>query len=265
MTRGRYPAKAIDKAKKIAGERGEVRYYARNRGLHPHFSIVAPHLLAEVMMVLTKHIGAPLAELEADAADEIGCMKMYPASLQISREIWFSSQNYFRRYFWITATGLTELSPDGNPLPVDPAQAGSVAPAGAPAPASAATGARAGGSPGSPQFPAQEYPAVPVPAPAVPVPESSGPASPAPAPVPGSPGPAGSPAQPVPAGSSALPVPAGSPASPVLDGSPAQPVPAGSPASLAPAGSPAVGVSEEPAHSTAHPARGTPGRGSVRP
>jgi len=180
MTRGRYPKKAIDKAKKIAKERGEVRYYARNRGLHPHFSIVAPHILAEVMLKITKHINAPLAQLAPEAAEEIECMKMYPASQQISREIWFSSQNYFRRYFRITGTGLIELAPDGNLLPVDLAKIGTGTMAGAPA--AAAAGYQSAGSPGLPgarQFPAPEYPAVPAPAPAVPVPESSGPASPA--------------------------------------------------------------------------------------
>ena len=229
MTKGRYPKKAIDKAKKIADERGEVRYYARNRGLHPHFSIVAPHILAEVMLKITKHINAPLAQLEADAAGEIGCMKMYPASQQISREVWFSSQNYFRRYFRITGTGLIELGPDGNLLPVDLAKPGTGATAGALAPAAAAAGSQAAGSPavgspGSPgarQFPAPEYPAVPAPAPAVPVPESSGPVSPAPA------------------------------------SSPESPAPADSPASPAPV------AREETTPSPAHPARGTTGRGSV--
>ena len=194
MTRGRYPKKAIDKAKKIAKERGEVRYYERGSGLHPHFSIVAPHILAEVMLKITKHISAPLAQLEAEAAEEIGCMKMYPASQQISREVWFSSQNYFRRYFRITGTGLIELGPEGNLLPVDLAKPGTGATAGAPAPAAAAAGAQAAGSPGSPgalQFPAPEYPAVP--APAVPVPESSGPASSS-----ESPAPTDSPASPAP-------------------------------------------------------------------
>lgn len=163
MTRGRYPKKAIDKAKKIAKERGEVRYYERGSGLHPHFSIVAPHILGEVIMAITNHINAPLAQLEAEAIDEIGCMKMYPASQQISREVWFSSQNYTRRYFRITGSGLIELGPDGNLLPIDAAMIG------APAPAAAAAG-----SPGVQQFPAPESPA----------PEHSGPASPAPASVP---------------------------------------------------------------------------------
>lgn len=140
MTKGRYPKKAIDKAKKIAQERGEVRYYDRGRGLHPHFFIVAPYILAEVIMKITKHINAPLAQMEAEAAEQIGCMKMYPASQQISREIWFSSQNYFRRYFRIIANGLIELGPDGNLLPVDLAKIGTSAPAGAPVPAVAAAG-----------------------------------------------------------------------------------------------------------------------------
>jgi len=224
MTKGRYPKKAIDKAKKIAEARGEVRYYARGRGVHPHFSIVAPHILAEVILKITKHISAPVAQLEAEAAAEIGCMKMYPASQQISREIWFSSQNYFRRYFRITGTGLIELGPDGNLLPVDLAKPGTGATTGAPAPAAAASGSQAAGSPGSPgarQFPAPEYPAVPAPAPAVPVPESSGPASPAPA------------------------------------SSPESQAPADSPASPAPV------AREETAPSPDHPARGTPSKGSV--
>jgi len=183
MTRGRYPAKAIDKAKKIAEERGEVRYYARGRGLHPHFSIVAPHILAEVMLKITNHIGAPLAQLAAEAAEEIGCMKMYPASQQISREIWFSSQNYFRRYFRITGTGLIELGPGGNLLPVDLTKPGTGATVMAPALAAAAAGFQAGESPGALQFPVPEYPAVP--APAVPVPELPVPAdSPAVSPAP---------------------------------------------------------------------------------
>lgn len=201
MTRGRYPKKAIRKAKKIAEERGEVRCYARNHGLHPHFSIVAPHLLAEVILKITKHISAPLAQMEAEAAEEIGCMKMYPASQQISREIWFSSQNYFRRYFRITGTGLIELGPEGNLLPIDLAKLGTGPTTGAPAPAAAVAGSQAAGSPGSPgaqQFPAPEYLAVQAPAPAVPVPESSGPASTAPASLPESPAPADSPASPAP-------------------------------------------------------------------
>ena len=174
MTRGRYPDKAIDRAEKIAGTRGEVRYYERGPGLHPHFSIVATNILAEVIMKITDHINAPLAQLEAEAAAEIGCMKTYPASQQISREIWFSSQNYSRRYFRITGTGLIELSPDGNLLPIDVAKIGTGAggTAGTPAPAAAAAGSPA--SPGARPEPA---------------PEHSNPASPDPASSPGSPAP----------------------------------------------------------------------------
>ncbi|MDD4136287.1 MAG: hypothetical protein PHT99_00125 [Methanoregula sp.] len=198
MTRGRYPKEAIRKAKKIAQERGEVRYYERGPGLHPHFSIVVPHILAEVIMAITNHINAPLAQLEAEAAKEIGCMKMYPASQQISREVWFSSQNYTRRYFRITGSGLIELGPDGNLLPIDVAKIGSCGTAaGAPAPAPAAAAAGSPGSPGARQFPAPEYPAVPAPehsgseaagpetpgpASEDPVQKNSSPASPAPVP-----------------------------------------------------------------------------------
>ena len=170
MTRGRYPKKAIKNAKETAENRGDVRYCERGRGRHPHFSIVAPHMLAEVIMKPTKCIGASAAQLEQEAAAEIGDMKIYPVSQQISREIWFSSQNYFRRYFRITGTGIIELGPDGNLLPIDVAKFGAVGTTGA---------LELPDSPVSMQFPAQEYPAVATPAPGVPAPGSSGPASPA--------------------------------------------------------------------------------------
>ena len=183
MPRGRYPKEAIKNAKETAEKRGNVRYYERGRGHHPHFSIVAPNLLAEVIMKPTKCIGAPLAQLEQEGAEQIGCMKMYPVSQQISREIWFSSPNYFRRYFRITGTGIIELGPDGNLLPLDVAKIGTSGTAGAPAPAAGAP-APAAGAPGSPippaclQFPAQEYPLIATPTPEVPVPGSSGPTAP---------------------------------------------------------------------------------------
>lgn len=265
MTKGRYPKEAIRKAKKIAQERGEVRYYERGPGLHPHFSIVAPHLLAEVIMAITNHINAPLAQLEAEAAGVIGCMKMYPASQQISREVWFSSQNYTRRYFRVTGSGLIELAPDGHLLPIDVAKigAGGTA-AGAPAPATAAAGSP--GSPGAQQFPAPEYPAVPAPAPEVPAPEHSGPASPAPAsvPAPEHSGPAAS--------RTKTPAPPSVPApgnSGTETSGPETPAPAPVPAPENPVqktsgpASPAPVPGKETAHSPVHRAKGAPSRGSA--
>jgi hypothetical protein len=249
LTKGRWPLKAIARAKKIAEERGVVRVYERGPGLHPHFSIVTPHMLSEVMIRITDHINAPLSQQEADAAAEIGSMILYPVSPQISREIWFSSQNYTKRYFRITGTGLIELAPDGSLLPIDVAKSGTGAEgmaSAAPAPSAAIAGT--GASTISRQVPATEYPEMPVPAPehsgvAVPSQDAS-PESPASS----SPDPFQGPALVMPSES---PVPA--PASPGPAPGFQAPVPARE--------SPAPGSREQVARAAAHPPEGTlPGR-----
>ncbi len=124
MTRGRHPIRAIDNAKDIAEKRGLVRYYARTPGRLCDFSIVTPYGLAEVRIKPMRHLRSTPEWLEREASGDIAALKMYPSSQQISRELWISSPQYFRRYFRVTDTGLIELSPDGQPLPADSPKTG---------------------------------------------------------------------------------------------------------------------------------------------
>ncbi|MDD1704289.1 MAG: hypothetical protein LUP97_03540 [Methanoregula sp.] len=54
--------------------------------------------------------------LEREAADEIADLRMYPASQEISRELWICSRKYFIRFFRVSETGLTELDREGGIL-----------------------------------------------------------------------------------------------------------------------------------------------------
>jgi len=202
MTRGRYPARAIRKALKTAEKRGEVRLYAHAPGRLADFSIVSPPMLAEVRIKPVRSIRCTPESLEWTAAEDLAALKMYPSSPQISRELWISSQKYFRRYFRVCDTGLVELGPDGQPLPADSPKTGPRrCRAGAVAPVPGALAVPA--TPGSPESPgpgsvSEVSPAAPdspeIPAPESVAteshgPESPGPGSPAPSPAPVSPDP----------------------------------------------------------------------------
>jgi hypothetical protein len=179
MTRGRHPYRAIDNAKEIAEKRGLVRYYARTPGRLCDFSIVTPCGLAEVRMKPMRHIRCTPEWLEREASEDIAALKMYPSSQQISRELWISSPQYFRRYFRVTDTGLIELSPDGQPLPAgSPATGQRGSRAGAAAAPAVAPAVPASSAP--PELSAVEAPAGVPPAPQVPT--SPAEVSPAPAP-----------------------------------------------------------------------------------
>jgi hypothetical protein len=117
MTRGRHPEKAIERAAEIAEKRGLVRYYEHGPGCICDFSIVRPARLDEVRVKRMRHIRCTAKWLERDAADEIAGLKMYPASPQISREIWIVSPEYALRFFRVGDTGLIELGEGGEPLP----------------------------------------------------------------------------------------------------------------------------------------------------
>ena len=176
MTRGRHPIRAIDNAKEIAEKRGLVRYYARTPGRLCDFSIVGPAGLAEVRMKPMRHIRCTPEWLEREAADDIAALKMYPSSQQISRELWISSPQYFRRYFRVTDTGLIELSPDGQPLPADSPKAGPARRRRDGTPAPGAPGSP--GSPGSPKAPAPALLVAVSPSPVSPGPEPPAPPAP---------------------------------------------------------------------------------------
>ncbi|MFA4849328.1 MAG: hypothetical protein WC626_06330 [Methanoregula sp.] len=181
MTRGRYPEKAIKKAQETAEERGLVRHYAHTPGRLCDFSIVGPAGLAEIRMKPMRHIRCTPKWLEREAAEDLAALNMYPSSPQISRELWISSPAYFRRYFRVCDTGLIELAPDGQLLPVgSPATGPRRSRAGAPAvPA----------TPGSPELPVPGSPAAaspglesPAPSPS-PTPDPVSPVNVSPAPV----------------------------------------------------------------------------------
>lgn len=140
MTRGRHPDRALEKAEKIAKGRGLVHFYERGPGLLADFSITTRELKAEVKIKRLRRIRTTPAGLEREAADEIAGLRLYPASAEISRELWIYSPDYFWRFFRVTETGLAELARDGSVLqhkapagtPVGPAPSATETPVPAP-------------------------------------------------------------------------------------------------------------------------------------
>ncbi len=116
MTRGRHPDRALEKAEKIAIKRGLVHLYKRGPGLLADFSITTRELKAEVKIKRLRRIRTTPSGLEREAAEEIAGLRLYPASAEISRELWIYSPDYFWRFFRVTETGLVELARDGSVL-----------------------------------------------------------------------------------------------------------------------------------------------------
>ena len=116
MTRGRHPDRALEKAEKIAIKRGLVHLYKRRPGLLADFSITTRELKTEVKIKRLRRIRTTPSGLEREAAEEIAGLRLYPASAEISRELWIYSPDYFWRFFRITETGLVELARDGSVL-----------------------------------------------------------------------------------------------------------------------------------------------------
>jgi len=117
MTKGRHPDRALEKAAKIAVKRGLVHLYKRGRGLLADFSITTRELKAEVKLKRLRRIRITAAGLEREAAEELAGLRLYPASREISRELWVYSPDYFWRFFRVTETGLVEIGRDGLVLP----------------------------------------------------------------------------------------------------------------------------------------------------
>jgi len=117
MTRGRHPKRALEKAQKIAENRGLVHYYEQGPGMIADFSITSPEYNAEVKIKRMGHIRCSLQWLEREAPEEIAGLKIYPSSQEISRELWIYSPEYFWRFFRVCDTVLVEFGRDGTPLP----------------------------------------------------------------------------------------------------------------------------------------------------
>jgi hypothetical protein len=117
MTRGRHPVRALEEARAIAKKRGLVRYYERKPDPICDFSITSPELLAQVRIKRMRYIRCTFSWLEREAQGEINSLKMFPSSLEISRELWICSPEYCWRFFRVCDTGLAELGRDGAPLP----------------------------------------------------------------------------------------------------------------------------------------------------
>lgn len=140
MTRGRHPDRALEKAEKIAKGRGLVHLYERGPGMLADFSITTRELKTEVKIKRLRRIRTTPSGLEREAAEEIAGLRLYPASAEISRELWIYSPDYFWRFFRVTQTGLVELARDGSVLqnkapagtPVVPAPAAGIIPVPAP-------------------------------------------------------------------------------------------------------------------------------------
>jgi hypothetical protein len=118
MTRGPYPTRALEKAQKIAEQRGLVHFYERGPGMIADFSITNPARKAEVKIRRMRRIRCTPQWLEREVSVEIDGLKMFPSSSEISRELWIYSPEYFWRFFSICDTGLVELSRDGSVLPL---------------------------------------------------------------------------------------------------------------------------------------------------
>lgn len=113
MTKGRHPDRALEKAANIAVKRGLVHLYKRGRGLLADFSITTREFKAEVKLKRMRRIRLTAAGLEREAAEELAGLRFYPASREISRELWVYSPDYFWRFFRVTETGLVEIGRDG--------------------------------------------------------------------------------------------------------------------------------------------------------
>ena len=113
----RHPVKALEKADRIARQRGDVQYYERGPGMTADFNITIPEIFAPVKIKRMRYLRCTIRWLDREAAEEIAGLRLFPSSREISRDLWLCSSTYAFRFFRVCDTGLAELEREGRPLP----------------------------------------------------------------------------------------------------------------------------------------------------
>jgi hypothetical protein len=106
----------LEEAEPIAKKRGHIQYYERGPGMLADSSITVPSCLVQVKIKRMRFVRCTPQWLDREACDELACLKMYPSSSEISRELWICSPDYCWRFFKVCDTGLCKLGRDGTIL-----------------------------------------------------------------------------------------------------------------------------------------------------
>lgn len=116
MSRGPVSQKAIDFAMPSAYARGFVMFCRRGRGSVATFVIHAAAYTAVVAVVRSRRLHGTLAEMELQCAETIGRLRLVPAGLCRSLELWACSDHGGIRFFRVMPKGIIELGRDGEPI-----------------------------------------------------------------------------------------------------------------------------------------------------
>lgn len=117
MTKGRIPARALEKAEPIAANRGEIQHYVREPGTICNFEILSPGIVAKVAVRCIRRLCCTVSEIERECAEKIAELRIIASSKEISRELWLCSPRYAYRFFRVLDRSIVELGRDGRPLP----------------------------------------------------------------------------------------------------------------------------------------------------
>jgi hypothetical protein len=101
----------------VAQARGFLTCCSRGRGSVCDFVIHAPEYTAIVLVLPSRRLHGTLAEMEAQAGEAVARLRLVPAGLCRSRELWACSQYGRLRFFRVLDNGLHELDRNGNPIP----------------------------------------------------------------------------------------------------------------------------------------------------
>ena len=123
LSRGRLPEKGIALALPIAAARGYVTRCIRGRSGACDIVIHAEEYTALITVQQLRRLHGTVAEMAFACREQIAKLRLVPAGLCRSLELWVCSPYGQFRFFRLTPAGLLELGKNGEP-PANPGGAG---------------------------------------------------------------------------------------------------------------------------------------------
>ena len=115
MSRGPPPKSAIDAVLPVAWARGYVTICTRERGSVCNLIIHAETYTGVVQVVRTRKLHGSIDDTIWQHREHLARLRLIPAGLCRSLELWACSQYGGIRFFRLTATGMIELTRAGDP------------------------------------------------------------------------------------------------------------------------------------------------------
>jgi hypothetical protein len=111
----------------VARMRGSIMRFLPDAGCVSNFVINGGGILVFVRIRKAQRLYGPLMEIEAECREPVSRLRSLPGSGTILRELWCYSRYGTWRYFRVGDSGMTEIGPQGLPVPApakDPAKPG---------------------------------------------------------------------------------------------------------------------------------------------